>query len=116
MNCSLEREFTKHPRYLYHLLTLLHSRSASKERRATIVLEAGRSYELELRQWSDPRVIPSGPFVARGALRIGCRLVESPSKLRDEAVALARRVDVPIIVAGTNTDWESEGFDRKTLA
>ncbi|GAA5868555.1 hypothetical protein JCM8547_003185 [Rhodosporidiobolus lusitaniae] len=90
--------------------------AASKERRVRLDLVAGKKYCIELRQWSDPRVIPQGPFVARGAIRLGACPVESPAKLRAEAVALAKKSDLAIVVVGTNTDWESEGFDRKTLS
>ena len=32
-----------------------------------------------------------------------------------EAVELAKQVDVPVLVVGLNMDWESEGYDRPTL-
>jgi beta-glucosidase len=37
-------------------------------------------------------------------------------EMLDEAVALARDADVAIVVAGTNEEVESEGFDRDSLA
>lgn len=33
-----------------------------------------------------------------------------------EAVQLASEADVVIAIVGLNADWESEGYDRKTLA
>ena len=33
-----------------------------------------------------------------------------------EAVKLASEADVVIAIVGLNADWESEGYDRKTLA
>ncbi len=32
-----------------------------------------------------------------------------------KAVELARRSDVPVIVAGLTSEWEAEGSDRPTL-
>jgi hypothetical protein len=34
----------------------------------------------------------------------------------DDAVALAKEADVVIAVVGLNADWETEGYDRTTLA
>jgi beta-glucosidase len=39
----------------------------------------------------------------------------APTKLSAEAVALARRTDAAIIVAGNSSRLESEGFDRKSM-
>lgn len=33
-----------------------------------------------------------------------------------EAVKLASEADAVIAIVGLNSDWESEGYDRKTLA
>ena len=33
-----------------------------------------------------------------------------------EAVKLASEADAVIAIVGLNADWESEGYDRKTLA
>lgn len=35
--------------------------------------------------------------------------------LRNQAVDVAARCDVSVVVVGTNDDWESEGWDRSTL-
>lgn len=39
-----------------------------------------------------------------------------PEESIDEAVKLAKESDVAVVIVGLNPDWESEGFDRKTLA
>jgi beta-glucosidase len=41
--------------------------------------------------------------------------LEDPGELIEKAVALARSSDVAVVVVGTNSDVESEGFDRTTL-
>ncbi len=39
-----------------------------------------------------------------------------PARLIDEAVAIARDAEVAVVVVGTNSQIESEGFDRTSLA
>jgi len=59
----------------------------------------------------------SGPFANALFFRFGARPDNSdPDGLIAEAVELARRSDVAVVVVGTNADFESEGFDRVTLA
>jgi len=48
------------------------------------------------------------------SLRLG-HLPPYPENLMDEAVALAKRVDVAVIIAGLNSEWEAEGFDRVNM-
>ena len=48
------------------------------------------------------------------SLRLG-HLPPYPDNLMDEAVALAKRADVAVIVAGLNSEWEAEGFDRVNM-
>lgn len=38
-----------------------------------------------------------------------------PEGAIDEAVELAKKSDVAVIIVGLNSDWESEGFDRPTF-
>ena len=45
------------------------------------------------------------------SVRLG-HLPPYPENLMDEAVALVKRADVAVIVAGLNSEWEAEGFDR----
>ena len=49
------------------------------------------------------------------ALRIGVRAPEDPREL-ENAVELAAKSDVAIVVVGTNDEWETEGHDRDTIA
>jgi beta-glucosidase len=48
-------------------------------------------------------------------VKVGCRAEVSPDALA-RAVAAAADADAAIVVVGTNDEWESEGFDRRTLA
>lgn len=52
---------------------------------------------------------------SKGGLRIGCRDKIDPDEALKEAVALAKEVDVPIVIAGLNADWESEACDRSNF-
>lgn len=71
-------------------------------------LEVGRSYEIIVEyQALTPQFI-------HGA-QIGIRPVPA-TDLIDRAVALAASSDVAVVVVGTNNDWESEGYDRTTIA
>jgi beta-glucosidase len=70
--------------------------------------EAGREYEIVVEyQALTPQFI-------HGA-QLGIRAVP-PADLMDRAVAAASKADVALVVVGTNNDWESEGYDRKTIA
>lgn len=52
---------------------------------------------------------------ALGAAMEGEQASWTPQALRDEAVALARKSDVAVIVAGYSARLEGEGFDRKSM-
>lgn len=49
-------------------------------------------------------------------VRLGGTEVEDPDVLLENAVQLAKEADVVIAVVGLNADWETEGYDRTTLA
>ena len=49
-------------------------------------------------------------------IRIGGAPVISPDEEMEHATKLAAEADVAICVVGLNSDWESEGYDRTTLA
>lgn len=70
-------------------------------------LEAGRSYRLTVEfKWEGTRTWRS--------LRLG-HLPPQPATHLADAIALAKRADVVIVVAGLTGDWESEGFDRTNM-
>jgi beta-glucosidase len=49
-------------------------------------------------------------------VRLGGAEVVNPNDLMKNAVKLAKEADVVIAVVGLNADWETEGYDRTTLA
>ena len=49
-------------------------------------------------------------------VRLGGAEVRSSDDLMNQAVELAREADIVIAVVGLNGDFETEGYDRKTLA
>ena len=57
------------------------------------------------------RIASSNPGV-----RLGGAPVQDPEDAMNEAIELAKEADVVIAVVGLNGDWETEGYDRTTLA
>lgn len=53
---------------------------------------------------------------AGAGLRLGGAPVIDPDQEIAQAVKLASEADVAIVVVGLNSDWETEGYDRTTLA
>lgn len=49
-------------------------------------------------------------------MRLGGAEVQDPDQAMADAVKLAKEADVVIAVVGLNGDWETEGYDRTTLA
>jgi beta-glucosidase len=77
------------------------------EHSATIELDASRTYELRVEyQRTD-----MGMF---GAFNVGA-LAPVTTDLVREAVDLAAKGDLSILIVGTNDDWEAEGYDRATI-
>ena len=77
-------------------------------------VEVGKTYDISVLLHIQESVAGVGALNA-GGLRIGCYEKIDPAAALAEAVELARNVDVPIIVAGLNGDFENEGADRKHL-
>ena len=49
-------------------------------------------------------------------VRLGGADVQDADTLLDTAIKLAKEADAVIAVVGLNADWETEGYDRDTLA
>ena len=95
--------------YLDEELLIDHSAdfNMAKQITAEIELEAGRAYPLKIEYYwkGSPRW---------RSLSFG----HQPPHTRDmlaEAVKLAKRSDVVVLIAGLNSEWESEGFDRADM-
>ncbi|WP_410669878.1 beta-glucosidase H [Amycolatopsis sp. cmx-4-68] len=88
------------------------------EQRREIELTAGEPVEVSLTYWipSEMAEFARGTF-AWVTFALGHRgPVLDPDAALDEAVALAGKSDVAVVVVGTTAEVESEGFDRTSLA
>lgn len=89
--------------------------SFSMEKFVELELEKGKTIELEVLLTNDAIfsfVVGAAP--APG-LRLGVvRLIDEDKTIAD-AVALAKRVDIPVVIAGLSSDHEFENFDRRHL-
>jgi beta-glucosidase len=74
-----------------------------------IQMEAGRAYSFVV----EVRHTPTGAGLS--GLTIGA-MGPQQENMMEEAVNLAAQCDVSVVVVGTNDDWESEGWDRDTIA
>ncbi|KAJ4234690.1 hypothetical protein NW759_001681 [Fusarium solani] len=87
---------------------------ASMEVTAEIEVQQGKQYEILVYLKNEAAVAGVGALNC-GGLRIGCCEKVDPASVLAEAVKLASEVDVPIVIAGLNSDFESEALDRKSL-
>ncbi|KAF7554242.1 hypothetical protein G7Z17_g3046 [Cylindrodendrum hubeiense] len=88
---------------------------ASMEVTAEVSVEAGKQYKLTVLLKNESVSAGVGALSA-GGLRVGCCEKLDAATALAEAIDLATKVDVPIIVAGLNSDYESEAIDRKSLS
>ncbi|HEY0518983.1 MAG TPA: glycoside hydrolase family 3 C-terminal domain-containing protein, partial [Ilumatobacteraceae bacterium] len=79
------------------------------EQVATVDLDAGRPYALEV------RLRRPASHNALSGLHIGAFAPVLTDPVA-EAIDVAAAADLAILIVGTNDDWESEGYDRDTLA
>jgi beta-glucosidase len=81
-----------------------HDSNMGQELTAEIELEGGQPYPIRIEYYwqGDPRF---------RSVKLGHLPPQSKDALAD-AVKLARKADVVIVVASLNDEWESEGFDR----
>jgi len=75
----------------------------------TVDLEEGRTYSFVV----EVRHTPTGAGLS--GLSIGA-IPPVNENMMEEAITIAAKCDVSIVVVGTNDDWESEGWDRDTIA
>ncbi|KAL4066905.1 glycoside hydrolase family 3 protein [Scleroderma citrinum] len=93
---------------------------ASQEEKGRVELKAGVVHKVFVEFCNvrgpadgdeDEVVMDSNPGV-----RLGGAEVQDPEVMIEEAVQIAKEADVVIAVVGLNSDWETEGYDRKTLS
>ncbi|UPK96510.1 hypothetical protein LCI18_007445 [Fusarium solani-melongenae] len=87
---------------------------ASMEVIAEIEVQQGKQYEILVYLKNEAAAAGVGALNC-GGLRVGCCEKVDPASALAEAVKLASEVDVPIVIAGLNSDFESEALDRKSL-
>ncbi|KAF2146902.1 glycoside hydrolase family 3 protein, partial [Aplosporella prunicola CBS 121167] len=92
---------------------------ASEDVVKTVQLEANRPVAVLIESTNAIRpaskLKPGGPTHAYGGARLGYH-EESGADLLAEAVAAAQAADTALVFAGLDAEWESEGYDRQTLA
>ncbi|KAF6823830.1 beta-glucosidase j [Colletotrichum musicola] len=87
---------------------------ASMEVTAELAAEEGKSYRLRVLVKNES-IRPGYGAQNAGGVRIGsCEKISPADALRD-AVELAKTVDIPIVIAGLNADYECEALDRVDL-
>lgn len=81
----------------------------SEENLGEITMEAGRTYPIKIEFCRNPEI-----QVHARSLRIGCD-EPSPPGLMERAATAAKNADAAIVFTGLTDEYESEGFDRKTM-
>lgn len=93
---------------------------ATKEENGTFELKANTKHNIFVEFCNvrgpadgdeDEAIMDSNPGVRLG----GAELVNEDDEM-EKAVKLAAEADVVIAIVGLNSDWETEGYDRTTLA
>jgi beta-glucosidase len=87
---------------------------ASMEVISKLAVEGGKPYRITVILQNEALDAGLGALSA-GSLRVGCCETIEAVTAMDEAVELARSVDIPIVIAGLNADYESEAGSRKDL-
>lgn len=94
--------------------------SGSAEEKGRVPLKAGVKHRILVEFCNvrapadgdeDEMVMDSNPGVRLG----GAEVIDEDVKMA-EAVEIAKKADVVLAIVGLNADWETEGYDRKTLA
>ncbi|KAI0074669.1 beta-glucosidase [Panus rudis PR-1116 ss-1] len=93
--------------------------AGSEEEKGTFPVKAGVAHEIYVEFCNVRAPADTDPdeaiMDANPGVRLGGAEVIDPDELMESAVKLASEADVVIAVVGLNSDWETEGYDRKTL-
>ena len=81
----------------------------SSEKTGEIALKAGQNYPIKIEFGRNPEIA-----AVMRSIRIGCD-APLPPGLPERAAAAAKKADAAIIFTGLTDEYESEGFDRKTM-
>ncbi|KAL1887230.1 hypothetical protein Sste5346_010347 [Sporothrix stenoceras] len=88
---------------------------ASMEVTADLSVKEGESYEILVFLKNESFEAGAGAL-NRGGLRLGYTEKFDDEAALAKAINVAKQVDVPIVIAGLNKDYETEATDRQTLA
>lgn len=92
--------------------------AGTQEEIGSIKLEAGKTYAIHVEFGSLPTITYHKEGVTAfgaGGVRLGMyRKIDQKVEIQ-RAVELAKKVDQVVLVAGLNSDWESEGYDRSHM-
>ncbi|ADV25102.1 beta-glucosidase [Cryptococcus gattii E566] len=95
---------------------LLFFNTGAEERTGELNVEAGKLYDLEVRFSNFKQLNAMSPYTGRrGGIRIGGRKKRDFQAEIENAVKLATESDVVILCIGTNSEWESEAYDREDM-
>ncbi|WVQ62915.1 uncharacterized protein L199_001064 [Kwoniella botswanensis] len=95
---------------------LLFFNTGAEERTGEVEVEAGKSYDIEVRFSNFKQLNAMSPYTGRrGGIRIGGKKKRDPQAEIEKAVKLATESDVAIVCIGTNSEWESEAYDREDM-
>ncbi|KAI0087212.1 beta-glucosidase [Irpex rosettiformis] len=94
--------------------------SGSTEEKGQFLLKAGVAHQIRV-EYCNVRAPADEDLVeaimdSNPGVRLGGADVQDADTLLDNAVQLAKDADAVIAVVGLNADWETEGYDRDTLA
>ncbi|KAI0761860.1 beta-glucosidase [Irpex lacteus] len=94
--------------------------SGSKEEKGQFQLKAGVAHRIFVDYCNVRAPADEDPVEAimdaNPGVRLGGAEVQDADTLLEAAVQLAKEADAVIAVVGLNADWETEGYDRETLA
>lgn len=81
--------------------------TGSKEKQATVTLEAGKAVDIVIEFSSDGASMMAG-------MRFGCLMPLADDAI-ERAAKLAASADAALVFVGTNGEWETEGNDRPNM-
>ncbi|RPA99465.1 hypothetical protein L873DRAFT_1683653 [Choiromyces venosus 120613-1] len=109
------------PHYLTNPLDSI--RAAVKEHNIEVNHETGCQTEKWVKTFpiAEGRKLPDMgddnlDFASAVGIRLGVDLVRDVQEHINRAAALAKESDVAVVVVGMNNEWESEGYDRHSMA
>ncbi|GME97970.1 unnamed protein product [Ambrosiozyma monospora] len=101
------------------VLSLASIGASSQAQTKTVHMEAGKTYKIRVEYGSGKTfTLTTNDLVSSnggGFLTIGYNLQRTENDLINEAIEAAKSVEKVVLCIGTSYDYESEGFDRKSM-